>query len=198
MVFTFLVGRARSPESGGLSSPDTRPKRDTTPLPWSTVDPALHLLGHISHWSRAALAALGPYSREQEQGCAFPHSTNFAPICTELLNQAAIVVVHLSYGPSCYRCRPRRQLPYSVRCALFSSKLSGVSVSKDERCTLREAHVWAWAGHDLCSLVCLRIRQLQPGSWQLMRFYKISRSMTKAQSQMPKPGTSFLLSLASR
>src|SRR6266487_1848274 len=70
-------------------------------------------LGHISHWSRAALAALGPSRREQEQGCAFPHSTNFAPICTELLNQAAIVVVHLSNGPSCYRCRLRRQLPYS-------------------------------------------------------------------------------------
>src|SRR2546422_8560005 len=47
-------------------------------------------LGHISHWSRAALAALGPSRREQEQGCAFPHSTNFAPICLELLNQAAI------------------------------------------------------------------------------------------------------------
>src|SRR6266851_4129591 len=104
-------------------------------------------LGHISHWSRAALAALGPSSREQEQGCVFELPTDFAPICTELLNQAAIVVVHLSYGPSCYRCRPRRQLPYSVRCALFSSKLSGVSVSKDEHCTLREAHVWAWAGH---------------------------------------------------
>src|SRR5260370_41172299 len=80
-------------------------------------------LGHISQWSRAALAALGPYSREQEQGCVFELPTDFAPICTELLNQAAIVVVHLSYGPSCYRCRPRRQLPYSVRCALFSSKL---------------------------------------------------------------------------
>src|SRR5439155_7844316 len=69
-------------------------------------------LGHISQWSRAALAALGPYSREQEQGCVFELPTDFAPICTELLNQAAIVVVHLSYGPSCYRCRPRRQLPY--------------------------------------------------------------------------------------
>src|SRR6266851_5508711 len=76
-------------------------------------------LGHISHWSRAALAALGPSSREQEQGCVFELPTDFAPICTELLNQAAIVVVHLSYGPSCYRCRSRRQLPYRpVRIAL--------------------------------------------------------------------------------
>lgn len=51
VVFTFLVGRARSPESGGLPSPDTRPKRNTTPLPWSTVDPALHLLRQ-QRWHR--------------------------------------------------------------------------------------------------------------------------------------------------
>src|SRR5260370_21527393 len=57
MVFTFLVGRARSPESGGLSSPDARPKRDTTPLPWSTVDPALHLLRQ-QRWHRRSRSNL--------------------------------------------------------------------------------------------------------------------------------------------
>ena len=44
LVFSFLVGRARSPESGGLSSPGTRRDGDTIPLPWSTADPALNLL----------------------------------------------------------------------------------------------------------------------------------------------------------
>jgi hypothetical protein len=43
-VFSFLVGRARSPESDGLSSPGTRRDGDTIPLPWSTADPALNLL----------------------------------------------------------------------------------------------------------------------------------------------------------
>ncbi len=153
MVFTFLVGRARSPETGALSSPDARPNGiqrhslDPQSIPLfifsdnsdgieglgTDLDGDLRVryqiaipvrvsgcasgggehdqavaLGHISHWSRATLSALGPSSREQEQGCAFPHSTNFAPMCSELLNQAAIVVVHLSSGPSCSRCRPRR------------------------------------------------------------------------------------------
>ncbi len=44
MVFSFLVGRARSPESGGLPSPGIRRDGDTSPLPWSTAAPALHLL----------------------------------------------------------------------------------------------------------------------------------------------------------
>ena len=44
MVFSFLVGRARSPETGGFSSPGVRPERDPIPLPWSTADPALNLL----------------------------------------------------------------------------------------------------------------------------------------------------------
>jgi hypothetical protein len=58
-------------------------------------------IGQISHRSRATLAAFGPGGREQEQGRALLHSANFAPMCMGLLNQAAIVVIHLSPGPSC-------------------------------------------------------------------------------------------------
>src|SRR5260370_37849753 len=58
-------------------------------------------IGHISHGSRVTLSTPGPGGREQEQRRVFEVPTDFAPMCTKLLNQAAIVVIHLSHAPSC-------------------------------------------------------------------------------------------------
>src|SRR6266446_1860937 len=58
-------------------------------------------IGHISHWSRVTLSTPGPGGLEQEQRRVFEVPTNFAPMCTKLLNQAAIVIIHLSHAPSC-------------------------------------------------------------------------------------------------
>src|SRR5947209_417652 len=86
-------------------------------------------VGEIHCRYRVLFAAFGTGGCEQKEGSAFPHSTNFASVCTELFNCLTIPVVSISHNSSSIVVADMAGNSFDYRFVLFQIRLSVSNVS---------------------------------------------------------------------